>query len=1361
MKKNIGADDALKQIEKKLPQALGSERYALLAELRKIRKVVLRESVVQSVAQRIMRLENRLTAAINKRRHRLENRPAPAYNEDLPILTKKEEIVEAILKNQVVIISGATGSGKTTQIPKFCLAAGRGIDGMIGCTQPRRIAAITVAARIAEEMGEDIGRCVGYKIRFADKSGHDPYIKIMTDGILLAETQSDRFLNAYDTLIVDEAHERSLNIDFVLGILKNLLKRRRNLKLVVTSATIDTQKFSKAFGNAPVIEVSGRTYPVRVRYEANHAPNEEDDAPTFVEKAVQAVDTIQMRTPFGDILVFMPTEQDIRETCEMLSGRGYHNVTALPLFGRLSAAEQTRVFKSVPGRKIIVATNVAETSVTIPGIRYVVDTGLARISHYSPRTRTTALPVMPISRSSADQRKGRCGRVSNGVCIRLYSEEAYNDRPEFTLPEILRSNLAEVILRMISLNLGDIAKFPFIDKPTPKSIKDGFDILMEFGAIQRAVANKKTAAGKGQTDFPGQGTGHGNFVLSPRGRVMARLPIDPRLSRMLVQAHDEGCIPSMTVIAAALSIQDPRERPLEKAKSADQARALFNDPASDFVTLLNIWKAYQTARCTGKKSGQITKQIKKFCTRHFLSFRRMREWQDIHAQLAEILQENRLSNSHAEILPKPGSQPAVEAGKDSKRPGNALFSVLYTAIHKSIVSGFLSNIALKKEQHLFRGTKGREPMIFPGSNLFKSAGNWIVAAEMLETSRLYARTVANIDSGWLEELAREQCRYTYLEPHWERSREEVVAYEQVSLYGLVIISKRPVSYGRINPDEASDIFIRSALVEEDVRQMPGFMRYNQKLVKEIEGMENRVRRRDILVDPEDIFLFYRERLAGIYDLRTLQKHIKTKGGDGFLKLTKEFLLRRAPDEKELDLYPDRVTLGNRSFGCDYCFDPGQAEDGVTIKIPAAVAAELPSDAMDWLVPGLFKEKVTALIKGLSKSFRKRLVPAVSTAAIIAREMPRSDKPLLTALSEYIYSRFNVDIPAAAWPVDELPDHLRMRIALTDSMGKLICTSRDKTILKRDISRIVESDAMATARKQWEKKGLVKWTFGDLPETVKVNEAAGQKWEAWPALEADKNCVNLRLFTTHTRALASHKMGVVRLYALCLKKELNFLKKSLQLSGKDKARADYFFGSRKISEQLYDAVVRNFFYKNIRCLSDFNTHAAAVVPCMMERGQRLLKLVLPVLEALHETRLIFNDLENAHRFNPAILTILEGARADAARLVPETFIEIYAAKHLVHLPRYIRAIGIRAQRARNAPEKNQIREKLVSDYTASLQRLLKGLTPLTSDEKRAALEAYFWLLEEYKVSVFAQELKTAVPVSRKRLDQALSRIERMT
>jgi ATP-dependent helicase HrpA len=1358
MKNTTGANDSLKQIENKISRAMVAERYALLGELQKIRRLVQASSKAGDLSSRIERLEVRLSGAIKRRRQRLENSPTPAYNDDLPITAKKQEIVEAISKHQVVIISGATGSGKTTQIPKFCLAAGRGIDGMIGCTQPRRIAAITVAARIAEELGEEIGRSVGYKIRFADKSGHHPYIKIMTDGILLAETQSDRFLNAYDTLIVDEAHERSLNIDFVLGILKSLLKRRKNLKLVITSATIDTKKFSRAFDDAPIIEVSGRTYPVTVRYQGVDRTGEDDDT-THVEKAVRAVETLQMRSTFGDILVFMPSEQDIRETCEMLGGNGYHQVTVLPLFGRLSAAEQARVFKAAPGRKIIVATNVAETSITIPGIRYVVDTGLARISHYSPRTRTTALPVMSISRSSADQRMGRCGRVAKGVCVRLYSEDAYNDRPEFTLPEILRSNLAEVILRMISLNLGDIASFPFIDKPTPKSIKDGFDALVELGAIQRATGGKKRRHGKGQKQSPGDGAG-GDFILAPKGRIMARLPIDPRLSCMLIQAHDEGCVPSMTVIAAALSIQDPRERPVEKAKSADLARALFNDPASDFVTLLNVWKAYQNARRNGKKNGQMTKQIKKLCNTYFLSFNRMREWNDIHSQLSDILNENRICNSHAELVPQRGLHQAVDVPKETRQAKNAVFGVLYTAIHKSIVSGFLSNIAFKKEQHIFKGTKGREPMIFPGSALFKTAGNWIVAAEMVETGRLYARTVANIDCGWLEELAPEQCRYTYLEPHWERSRETVVVYEQVSLYGLIIIPRRSVSYGRINPDEASDIFIRSALVEEDVRQRSGFMQHNRTLIDEIEDMENKVRRRDILVDPEDIFQFYRKILAGIYDMRTLRKHIKTRGGDGFLRLTREFLLRSAPDATELDLYPDKVTLGDRSFECDYCFEPGHAKDGVTVRIPAAVAGTVPSDAVDWMVPGLFKEKITTLIKGLPKIYRKRLVPAASTAAIITREMPKSDKSLFTALGEFIHARFNVNIPATAWPATELPDHLKLRVALTDHKGKQVYASRDKSILTRDVARATVSDALATAKKRWEKTGLVEWDFGDLPETVIITGAAHEKWELWPGLEADENGVNLRVFENRSQALASHTKGVVRLFTLYLAKDLKYLKKSLLFAEIDNARANYLGGSKKLLDRLYDGIIRDLFYKNIRRQADFMALAESVRPGIIGSGQQMLQTVSTVLEAVFNVRLLFSDLEKIHCRNPGFMKIVSDARSEVTRLVPETFIEIYSARHLVHLPRYIRAIGIRAQRAAISPEKNQLREGLVNDYVDRLQRLLKDLTPLTTDEKRVAVEGYFWLLEEYKVSVFAQELKTAVPVSRKRLDQALDRIERM-
>ena len=783
-----------------MPQVLAGDRYRAKQTLKGIKRLLTKEHDAKKVTDRLQHLQKRLQTSIRKKQWRKTNRPEINYPAALPILEKKNEIITAIKNHPVLIISGETGSGKTTQIPKFCLEAGRGINGKIGCTQPRRIAAVTVSDRIAEELGQEAGNSVGYKIRFTDRTRKDAFIKIMTDGILLAETQKDPLLFEYDTLIVDEAHERSLNIDFVLGILKTLLKTRKDLKLIITSATIDTEKFSKAFNDAPIIEVSGRTYPVELTYLVTKSAAEEDDDASYVEKAVDAVDYLHRTRTRGDILIFMPTEQDILETRELIEGRNYPHVTVLPLFARLSGKDQKKVFASIPGRKIIIATNIAETSITIPGIKYVIDTGLARIPRYSPRTRTTSLPVSPISKSSADQRKGRCGRVENGVCIRLFSEEDYLARPLYTPPEILRANLAEVILRMMSLNLGDISKFPFVDPPALKSISDGFDLLVELGAITQNSTTPPAKSGS-------------RFVLTPKGRLMSRIPVDPRISCMLIEANKQGCLKEVLVIASVLSIMDPRERPIEKAQAADEKHRSFAEPLSDFLTLLNIWNRYHET----KKQVASNNQIKRFCRENFLSYRRMREWRDIHSQLTDILKETGIEKSK----PRPRAIP------DKK----ARFHPLYTAIHKSILSGFLSNIALKKENNIYKAPKGREVMIFPGSSLFGKAPTWIVAAEMVKTNRVYARTVGAIDDKWLEKIGKSLCKYAWLRPRWDRRRGEVIVTEQVSLFGLIIIPHRGVSYGKIDPEKASDIFIREALVEGDIDTPFAFMEHNNRLVE--------------------------------------------------------------------------------------------------------------------------------------------------------------------------------------------------------------------------------------------------------------------------------------------------------------------------------------------------------------------------------------------------------------------------------------------------------------------------------------------------------------------------------------------------
>ncbi|RLB87846.1 MAG: ATP-dependent RNA helicase HrpA, partial [Deltaproteobacteria bacterium] len=779
----------LRKIETLIPKAMGKDQYTINRALGALKKNSLHSSKPpENKTKACQQLLKRVEGSVRQSRIRQQGLP-PSLNFDpnLPITAKKGEIIEAVKKNSVIIISGETGSGKTTQIPKFCIEAGRGVRGMIGCTQPRRIAAINVAKRIAFELNEHIGQSVGYKIRFDDKTPDNAYIKLMTDGILLAETQQDRFLNQYDTLIVDEAHERSLNIDFTLGILRKLVRQRKDLKLIITSATIDTKKFSEAFDNAPVIEVSGRMYPVETLYmppvsdENDKTANGEDQG--YVEAAAEAANRLLARSRTGDILIFMPTEQDIGETLELIRGQNHAGVMALPLFARLSAKEQSKIFSTGAGRKIIVATNVAETSLTIPGIKYVVDTGFARIPSYSPRTRTTALPVCPISQSSANQRQGRCGRVENGVCIRLYDEEDFNGRPFFTSPEILRSNLAEVILRMIFLNLGDVATFPFIDPPAFKSIKDGFDTLQELGAIQKKTKPKKIK--------PGKPNDNKQYSLTQIGRVMAKIPVDPKLSRILIQAQKMGCLKEATIIVTALAIADVRQRPADKIQAADQKHSLFKDPTSDFITLLNIWNAYKAA----EKSLKSRSKLKKFCADHYLSFKRLHEWQDIHRQISRMLKEHGIKGD-ASIGGAALEVSILEdtiGTKDLKSKEFNLGGPLYIALHKSLLSGYLGGIAHKKEKNIFTAAKGQQAMIFPGSGLFSKAGDWIVAAEFVKTSQLFARGVANIDPAWLEEVGKELCTHAYFEPHWEKKRGEVMASEQVSLFGLIIVANRKIA----------------------------------------------------------------------------------------------------------------------------------------------------------------------------------------------------------------------------------------------------------------------------------------------------------------------------------------------------------------------------------------------------------------------------------------------------------------------------------------------------------------------------------------------------------------------------------------
>ena len=941
----------------------------------------------------LARLLADLRASVKERGRRRENAPVPVYPEELPIVARRGEIVDAIRKHQVIVLSGETGSGKTTQIPKMCIEAGRGVDGLIGYTQPRRIAAITVAARIAEELGDE--EIVGCKIRFHDSGVPGNYIRIMTDGILLAEARGHPSLNAYDTLIIDEAHERSLNIDVLLGMVRRLIDKRRNLKVIITSATLDTEKFSRHFRDAPIIEVSGRTYPVDMRYEE---PVGEDADLTLAERTAGAISRLVRESRDGDILAFLPTEQDIRDTMDLAAKEFSDRLNILPLFARLPASDQKKAFQQGGRRKLVVATNVAETSLTIPGIRYVVDSGLARISRYNPGTGTHGLPVDPISRASADQRAGRCGRVENGICIRMYSEEDYNSRPKFTLPEIKRTNLAEVILSLLDIGIRDIESFPFVDPPDSTGIRDGLRTLREIGALAT------------------EGSGRG---LSKDGRLMARLPLDPRLAKVLLQADREGCLGDVLPITAALSLPDPRERPPEKAGSADKAHKAFIDEQSDFIGWLNIWDGFRTYRKKGSYSGK----LKKFCNENYLSFRRMREWMDIHRQLALVMEEN-------------GYRPRRRDAEPSlDKKGN--FSEHYAVIHRSLLSGFLSHIARREDQGVYEATRNRKARIHPGSALHKGSAPWIMAAEIVRTSRLYARSAAAIDPGWLIDLGSDLATRNWIDPHWSRKAGAVMATEQMRLYGFLISGDETVPFGPVRPAEARTIFIRTALVEGDIVETSSyaFLKANRRLFKRLADMEEKLRRRDLVAGEDAVAVFYSERLPrDVLDLGTLNRHIRDKG-DTMLMLSEDDLLTGVTDDEHLKAFPDSVVVAGDKWKLSYVFDRNSDRDGVTLKIPSGRLSDLTPGKTDWLVPGLLEEKVEALMRGLAKQYRRRLIPIHETAAAALSGMKPDDTDLIRSLTAWLYRERNIEIPLNAWNPEDIPVHLQVRFSLLDDSGQ--------------------------------------------------------------------------------------------------------------------------------------------------------------------------------------------------------------------------------------------------------------------------------------------------------------------------------------
>jgi ATP-dependent helicase HrpA len=1229
------------------------------------------------------------------------------YPDALPIVDRREEIIRLIKENPVVVVAGETGSGKTTQLPKMCLEAGRGIGAKIACTQPRRVAALSVSRRIAEEMGVVWGREVGCKIRFRDQTAPETLVKMMTDGMLLAEVQNDPELLEYDTVIIDEAHERSLNIDFLLGYLRRLRETRPDLKVIITSATIDTEAFSEAFGGAPIVEVSGRMYPVEVIFRPPEELLGEQDDFTYIDAAVEAVQEVMETSQRGDILLFMPSEKDIHETRRRLEGRRFRHTEVLPLFGRLTATEQQRVFSQQQFRRVVVATNIAETSLTIPGIRYVVDTGLARISRYNPRTQTQRLPIEAISQSSARQREGRCGRLEGGVCIRLYSEQEFESRTEYTQPEIQRANLAEVILRMMALKLGDVESFPFIDPPRPQSIQGGFLLLKELGALDAQNS------------------------LTQMGRDMSRLPISPTISRMVLHAEKEGAVREVLVIAAAISIQDPRIRPEGEEKQAEQAHGRFRNKDSDFLSLLKIWDEFHDTL----EKMKTQRSVRKFCKSHYLSYNRMREWRDIHTQLRQSVRE-------------------IDGFQMHQDPAD------YDAIHRSVISGLLSNVAQKKEGNHYRAARGRDVMIFPGSGLFnhKVTGKsaevddktppWIVAAEMVETSRLFARTVSRVQPDWLAELGAHLCTSTYKDPFWNNRSARVMVTETLTLYGLQV-HKRRVGYGKVDPVAATEIFVREALVNQEIRTRHKFLEHNEALRRTIEAWQIQKRQYEWLDVDEAVYRFYAGHLDGVSSIHDLNRVVKQN-----LETDPKFLFMTEADlvgEKEVDhdagAFPDQIEMDGQALALSYSFRPGQADDGVTVKVPYKLVHFVRPEMLDWLVPGLLQEKIVHLLRGLPKTKRKQFVPVPESAKRIAVDLRPTQESFLGALEHHIKERFGVDVARSDWSNDPLPDHLQMRVEVVGNKGRSVVAGRDLEVLTSELDRHdtpEESKAWSKALAKWKSGELRGWSCGDLPERVEVTEIGGVPVYGFPGLGKEGEQVVVCLYKIREDAKRLSKEGLVSLYEFELKRELSGLRSDLRRLDQLNLLYQPFGSIEDLREHALNHLEGHIFERPVFPLTE-----AAFLSCAEEARDRLKGLASRFAERLEEVLSHYREL-----------TLMPGAYPgmdqDIARLLPPGFLQEIPYARLGDVVRYIKALSRRAERAKLDPGKDHQKRQQVEYYQDQLDELSMG-EGVGSLGGKSSLEEFRWMLEEYRVSVFAQELGTNQPISQKRLDTKLEEI----
>ena len=1241
------------------------------------------------------------------------------YPAELPVVERREDILAAIRDHQVVVVAGETGSGKTTQLPKMCLELGRGRKGLIGHTQPRRLAARSVAGRLAEELSVPLGEQVGYQVRFNDQSSPSTLVKLMTDGILLAETQHDPLLLRYDTLIIDEAHERSLNIDFLLGYLKRLLPKRPDLKVIITSATIDVERFAAHFGSpstpAPVVEVSGRTFPVDVHYRPLVRSEEDEDDRTLQEgilHAVREVETIEREKGWlhgpRDVLVFLPGEREIRETADTLRRADLKGTEILPLYARLSNEEQNRVFAPHRGRRIVLATNVAETSLTVPGIRYVVDPGLVRISRYSYRAKIQRLPIEPVSQASANQRKGRCGRIAEGVCIRLYDEEDFLSRPAFTDPEIQRTNLASVILSMLALKLGNIEDFPFVDPPDDRFIKDGFRLLFELGAV-----NDKQQ-------------------LSALGRKLAKLPIDPRLARMVLAGAERGSLREVLIVVSALAIQDPRDRPADKRQAADQAHQRWHDPDSDFVALLNLWHGIENAR--EALSGN---QLRRWCREHYINYLRMREWHDTFRQLRQLLRDMDIE------VPAPLPRDENESEEQAKQARRKTSGKL----HQALLSGLLSNLGTLLENREYLGARNRKFMIHPGSGLAKKTPKWVMAFELIETTKLFARTVAKIDPQWIEPQAQHLVKSSYSEPHWEMKRAQVVAFEQVTLFGLPIVARRRVHYGPIAPQESRELFIRRALVEGEFQTKGEFFTHNRALIEEVEALEDRARRRDILVDEETLFAFYDERIpTDIVNGKGFEHWRKQaeRQDPTLLKFDIDALKARDAHDVTQAQYPDHLTLSGVAYPVSYHFDPDADDDGVTLTVPAAMLPQLPVHALEWLVPGLLREKCIALLKSLPKSIRRQVVPIPDWVDAALETLVPDERPLTEALGEFIRRRTATRVHSDDWRLDLLPPHLIMNVRVVDHAGKTLGQGRDVRALERRFEEAASAGAQALADQASQAPALDELPESPLPES-RVTTQAGIRVEAYPALMAEAHSFKVALFDHPAKAAAVHQEGVAR---LAIAKRPEQVKAIKRLPGVEKCAL--LFAKVGSKQALVDDLLLAVF-----------TQVVATHPLPRSANELTERLKATESELIPYATSLLTRIEEALKGHLAVTKVLKGklnfalalvysdVSAQMQRLVYPGFIRD-AGEWLSEYPRYTEAALIRLDKAARERGRDQMMMQDVQALEARFDARRKS-------ERRGAAEdpelvSFGWWIQELRVSLFAQQLGTQMPVSVKRLEK---------